>query len=112
MMERRHGHQPKDTARVLPFARRGAARSHSSSTPPPGGSPIDDVAKYERAEGEGDDYRHRQITNLAAFLVCTLLVLAGVWIADRMATTQRDQECVLAGCRNCAQIGIMGEATR
>jgi hypothetical protein len=73
---------------------------------------VEDIAKYERTSEEPDDWRHRQLTNLAAFAVCLLLVIAGIWIAIRMAELQRDQECVLAGRRNCAAVSIDGNAAR
>ena len=95
--------QQPDSGRILPFARPGDTASRwrrRGTVPSVGPSPVDDVAKYERPAGDADDYRHRQIVNVAAFVVLALLVLAGVWIADRMASMQRDQECVLAGRRN------------
>jgi hypothetical protein len=74
------------------------------------GSPVEDVSRYERPPHEPDDYRHRQIVNAAGFLVCILLVVVGVWLADKIAELRRDQDCVLAGHRNCAEISIIGRA--
>jgi hypothetical protein len=73
-------------------------------------SPVDDFSKYESNTAEPDDYRHRQMANLAAFVFCVALVAVGVWIATTMANVQRDQHCVLTGGKNCAQISITGQA--
>ena len=70
-----------------------------------GHAPVGDLSPYERTE-DRDDYRHRMITNGAAFLVCVLLVMAGVWIADTMAEMRRDQDCVLSGRRVCTPIVV------
>lgn len=90
------------SARVLQFVRPGQAWRE----PRPSPHPIEDLAKFQNGDGEIDDYRHRQRTNLAAFTVCILLVIIGVWLAVKIAELRRDQDCVLAGRRNCAQISI------
>jgi hypothetical protein len=71
-----------------------------------------DIAHYENPSDEADDYRHRQWTNAAAFLICALLIVGGVWIAQKIAELRRDQDCVLAGRRNCSPIVIMGNTGR
>jgi hypothetical protein len=85
---------PDRERRVLPF-RRGRAGA-SRPIPPP----TDDLAKYERG-GEPDDYRHRMIVNVAAFLFVIVLIGVGLWLADTMAQLRRNQDCVLSGRRNC-----------
>jgi hypothetical protein len=65
----------------------------------------DDLAKYERPEGS-DDYRHRMRMNAVAIIFVTILVAAGIWIADTMAEMQKQQDCVLQGRRNCAPIDV------
>jgi hypothetical protein len=107
---------PSQTARILRFERPGG------HAPPAGGhratlrvpnvdpSPVDSLEKYESEAGEADEFRHRQWANLATFAACVALVIAGVWIATTMANLQRDQNCVLAGGRNCAQLSITGQA--
>jgi hypothetical protein len=77
--------------RVLPF-RRG-----------PGRPRVPDLARYERGDG-ADDYRHRMIVNMAAFLFLLGLIGAGLWLADRMAQMRRDQDCVLSGRRGCTPV--------
>jgi hypothetical protein len=44
--------------------------------------------------------------NLFAFLVLSLIVNCGVWIADNMVQRARDQDCVLIGRTNCAPIPV------
>jgi hypothetical protein len=39
--------------------------------------------------------------NGLALLVVVLLIAAGVWIADTLALMRKNQDCVLAGRRNC-----------
>lgn len=87
--------------RVLKF-RRGPAGAHSIAPVPP---PVDDLAKFERG-GEADDYRHRMTVNAAAFLFVVALIGAGIWLADTMAAMRRNQDCVLAGHRNCAPVEV------
>jgi hypothetical protein len=92
---------PKRGARVLSF-RRGQ---------PPTRSPQTDAApgldKYERDDSP-DDYRHRMLINLAAFVVLILLIGGGYWLADTMARMRKDQDCVLSGRRNCAPVHVEG----
>jgi hypothetical protein len=92
------------SARVLQFVRRGGA--WPGARPPP--RSVEELGKYQQADD--DDYRHRQKTNLAAFVVCALLVIGGVWLAIKIAELRRDQDCVLAGRRNCAQLSIGNSA--
>lgn len=111
MQRKRHA---KETGRVLRFARPGSAPGAPyplrRGSPPPSASPVDGIEKYEGSGHETDDYRHRQMTNVAAFVVCALLVVVGIWIAHKIADLRRDQDCVLAGRRNCAQISIIGNS--
>ncbi len=46
-------------------------------------SPVADLAKYECLESD-DDYRHRMIMNAIALVFTSLLILAGVWLANMM----------------------------
>lgn len=78
-------------------------RQDAVRPPTPETSPVEDLAKYER-DGEADDYRHRMTVNLATFVFVLALIGAGLWLADTMARLRRNQDCVLAGHRNCAPI--------
>lgn len=86
---------------MLKFNRRGAVARPAASAPPP----VEDLAKFERTS-EADDYRHRMIVNAAAFLFVVALIGAGLWLADTMATLRRNQDCVLAGHRNCTPVEV------
>jgi hypothetical protein len=44
------------------------------------------------------------IVNTVAFLFVVALIGAGLWLAETMASLRRNQDCVLAGHRNCASI--------
>lgn len=84
----------KPGARILSFRRgRSASRSRATGTAP-------GLDKYER-DDQPDDYRHRMLVNLAAFVFVMLLIGAGYWLADTMARMRKDQDCVLSGRRNC-----------
>ncbi len=70
---------------------------------------LDDLAKYQRDREEEDehiDYRHRMLMNVIAVAVVTLLVGAGLWIADTIAAMERDQDCLMQGRKNCAPIEV------
>jgi hypothetical protein len=89
---------PEDEkGRILPFQRRGSLKR---PVPP---SPVEDVGKYAVSE-EPDNYRQRMINNGLALAFCILLVAIGVWLATSIAEMRRNQDCVLSGRRNCANV--------
>jgi hypothetical protein len=88
--------------RVLHF-RRGRAGTRPAVPAPP---PVDDLTKFERG-AEADDYRHRMIVNAVVFLFVIALIGAGLWLADTMASLRRNQDCALAGHRNCVPIEVI-----
>jgi hypothetical protein len=67
-----------------------------------------DLSRYEQGEAP-DDYRHRMLMNVLAFLAVTLLVGVGLWIADTMATMRKNQDCVLSGRRGCTPVEVHHE---
>ena len=88
---------PNDSEhRVVPFRRRGSLFPVGRRQP----SPVQDLDKFERTEGE-DDYRHRMMMNAMAAGVIILLIAGGIWIANSMAMMRKNQDCVLSGKRNC-----------
>ena len=70
---------------------------------PPPPAPVEDLAKYQRSEG-ADDYRHRMIVNVLAFLFVVGLIGAGIWLADTMAQMRKNQDCVLSGRSGCTPV--------
>jgi hypothetical protein len=68
-------------------------------------SPVSDLAKFERTQ-EQDDYRRRMIVNAVALAFTVVLVGAGIWIAESMATIRKNQDCVLMGRKSCAPVPI------
>ena len=70
--------------------------------------PVEDLAKYERGEAP-DDYRHRMIVNVAAFLAIVALIGVGIWLADTMAAMRKNQDCVLSGRRGCSPVEVTKE---
>jgi hypothetical protein len=92
-----------EKGRVLPFQRRGEMRARNASRVTQR-EPVEGVEKY--AIAEPDNYRQRMINNGLAFAFVLLLVAVGVWLADAIAEMRRNQDCVLSGRRNCAQVNV------
>ena len=95
-------HKPNDPSedRVVPLRPGIRIPRDAGGTPE---EPVEDLGKYQRTD-EADDYRHRMMVNAAGLAAVILLALAGVWLADRLADMRKNQDCVLSGRRNCAQI--------
>ena len=80
-----------DYGRVIQFLPRidMSRGSHSGNAPigdaGPEYSPVPDFAKYECPESDDDEYRHRMTVNAVAAAFTSVLILAGVWIANMMA---------------------------
>jgi hypothetical protein len=92
--------------RIINFRPRRPAAGAPPARPlseEPGGSPVEDLEKFEHS-GEEDDYRHRMIVNVAAFCIAVVLVLAGIWLATTMAEMRKNQDCVLSGRRGCTPV--------
>lgn len=94
-------HQPssQDDAehRVIPL--RKGVRTRDAGAPEQDA----DLSQYHQSE-EPDDYRQRMIANVAGLAVVILLIAIGVWIADTMASMQKNQDCVLYGRRGCTPV--------
>jgi hypothetical protein len=92
-----------DDHRVVKFRPRTSAQ-------PPGRAPqnvthqASDLSRYERKADEPDDFRHRMLANLAAFAFTVALTAIGIWLAMSIAELRKNQDCVLMGRRDCAQI--------
>lgn len=95
---------PKRGARILSF-RRGQARERPPETDAP------DLTKYEH-DDQPDDYRHRMLVNLAAFIFVILLIGTGYWLFDTMARMRKDQDCVLTGRRGCSPVHVDSSGNR
>ena len=97
----------EDEGRIVRFRPRGAPSGWR--WPPPNlqdsDPPVDDLAKFEQSEPE-DDYRHRMTVNVLGLVVTILLVVAGIWLADKIAETRATQDCFLSGRRNCTPIEV------
>lgn len=93
-----HEVPPPEDERVVAF-RRGSAPPRPVPRKPAG----EDLEAYEHTD-EPDDYRHRMITNVLAFLFVAALIGAGLWLADTMATMRKNENCVMQGRRDCAPV--------
>jgi hypothetical protein len=90
-----------DGSRVIGFRR----KQPIARSPTPPSPPVDDLTKYTRAENP-DDYRHRMIVNIVAFVFVIGLIAAGLWLADTMAAMRKNQDCVLSGRRGCTPVEV------
>jgi hypothetical protein len=59
----------------------------------------------ENAEPD-EDFKHRTLVNVAAFVFLAGLTGAGIWLAASISDLRRTQDCVLANRPNCAQIAV------
>jgi hypothetical protein len=88
---------------VLPFRRRPSLSVASAASPQQPGSGADnDFARYEQDQEEPIDDRQRMLMNMIGAAIVIVLISAGVWIADTISVTARDQDCALQGRTNCA----------
>jgi hypothetical protein len=109
--------QTAETALVLKFERRRRAkppRVPAPATMAPdregvgadmGDELTDDLARYEDEDAQ-IDYRQRMLMNVIAVAIVTVLVGAGVWIADTIAAMEKVQDCAMQGRQNCAPIEV------
>ncbi|MGM5026123.1 hypothetical protein AB8B02_07850 [Tardiphaga sp. 862_B3_N4_1] len=63
-----------------------------------------ELSRYQRAQDDPDDFRHRMLANSAAFGFTVILVGVGIWLAVSIADLRKTQDCVLMGRRDCAHI--------
>jgi hypothetical protein len=78
----------------LPPAARKASVSDDADVEP------DDFALPE----DHKTYRDRMLVNLAALGLLALLIAAGLWLADAMATLRQNEDCVLSGRHDCTPL--------
>ena len=94
--------QERESGRIVLFpTRKGKALRKDAGKVPE--SEVQDLRKYEH-DAEPDDYPRRMIINLAAFSVIVVLTLAGIWLADQIASLRKHQDCALSGRKNCVDI--------
>lgn len=83
---------------IIPFRPRPAEQSPH---PQPAGV---DASPNEGTEAE--EFKHRTLVNVAAFVFLAGLIGAGIWLAASISDLRRTQDCVLANRPNCAQIDV------
>jgi hypothetical protein len=104
--------RPDSGARVVPLSRRHPAAGNDNRPPDPveaagsGALPVGDLSRFERSADTQDDYRHRMVVNVLAFVFCIFLVLAGVWLTSKLAQMRKDQDCVLSGRVGCTPVNV------
>ncbi len=102
--------QESETGRILLFPTRISQRKGNARLKDVGKADaqfeVEDLRKYER-DAEPDDYARRMIINVAAFAFIVVLTLAGIWLAEQMASLRKHQDCALAGRTNCVDIDTL-----
>ena len=100
---------PNDgSGQILSFQLRrrlGMPTPRHAPVTPDDDEPVDDLAAFEEEDGH-IDYRHRMVMNVIAVVIVSVLISAGVWIADTIAAMQKTQDCALQGRQNCAPIEV------
>lgn len=94
-----------ESGKVLQFPLRRAGRHLPQSSFDSDTESSDDFARFETDPDDAPvDYRRRMLMNVIAIAVVTVLISAGVWIADTIAAIEQDQDCLLQGRTDCALI--------
>jgi len=98
--------QPDNGARVIKFTPRtlSTAPAQRGARRPDVHTEVAVGAANHRTASDQDEFRHRMLTNLAAFVFVAGLTAAGIWLAFSLAELQQTQDCALAGHRNCAPL--------
>jgi hypothetical protein len=104
--------ETRRSGQILSFELRRRVDRQPLRSPAPAPEPaaddadaLDDLSRYED-EDRNINYRHRLLMNMIAVVIVSLLVGAGVWIADVIADMQKVQDCTLQGRQNCAPIEV------
>lgn len=102
--------QEKEIGRIVLFptrssAGKGAAGQKRADKADLNDTGIADLRKYERST-EPDDYPRRMAINIIAFGFIVVLTLAGIWLAEQLALSRKQQDCLLSGRRNCAPLDV------
>ena len=98
--------EAQESGQILTFQlRRRVGAPRQAPIAPDGAELDDDLAAFEEEDGH-IDYRHRMLMNVIAVLIVSVLITAGVWIADTIAAMQKVQDCALQGRQNCAPIEV------
>jgi hypothetical protein len=95
----------EERGRVLPFRPRAARIRPEKLSREQARSPVPDLSRFQQLP-EDDDYEHRMLMNALAFVVLSVMVFFGVWIADNMMERTQVQDCILLGRNNCVPIPV------
>jgi hypothetical protein len=102
MASQRQPSKGEDKGRVLPFRPRTSRPWKAKLRQDWSRSPISDLSEYSRGPEE-DNYAHRMFMNVLAFLVLSLIVCCGIWLADNISE-RKDQDCGRISRENCTPV--------
>ena len=69
------------------------------------------MEQSERPDDHRDVEDERSRTNLILLAVAVVVVVAGVWLVNKMVDMRRMQECAESGRHNCAPIEVPDRRT-
>ena len=90
---------------VIPFRDRRARRLPGRPVEPPPALATP-ASRPGESEDDADFYRVRARQNWAVLALVVVLVLAGAWLIERLATFSRALACYEFGHRNCLPLNI------
>ncbi|SDR63247.1 hypothetical protein SAMN05444161_0913 [Rhizobiales bacterium GAS191] len=67
------------------------------------------IDETDPAKDQEDANSRRDFANLLAVIVCLVILIAGIWLMNRLWEAKKLQDCVFSGRRNC---GAPIETTR
>ncbi len=63
-------------------------------------------------QDEPETPRERMMFNIGIAVFLSLLLGAGVWIANAMVSTRKTQDCVMSGRKNCVPMELPDSPAR
>ena len=92
--------RPRDSAQPRDVRKPTMAEPHHEAAET---EPLN-LARYEHAREEPDEFRYRMLANIAAFAFTVALLAIGIWLAMSISDMRKTQDCVAMGRRDCARI--------
>jgi hypothetical protein len=57
-------------------------------------------------DDEEESGRERMVVNMVIVMFLAVLIGGGLWLANAMVGLRKNQDCVLSGRKNCADIAV------
>jgi hypothetical protein len=69
------------------------------------------MADPDRPDAPRNDEDDRRKTNVILLAVALIVVVAGIWLVNKMVDLRKMQECAESGRHNCAPIDVQNRRT-